>query len=230
MVAITYLPQAESCQRPKGRAKRASVNPIKRDPANKVKFANDGSLASVELLLYKLAVKCYARVQAMGLSMDFDDVRQEMYSGYVKSTHKWNPNGAALFSTYCTTVCLNNFNNAIAKMERDRASMGMESIDSFGTKGESGEPVNAMEVMMSAAAPESDRPEMRLENSQQMQERLASLSEGGRRFIQLLLLSERDPQQRPPKLRDIALTAGLQGDELKRVKVEILKTFGVRWS
>jgi hypothetical protein len=192
------------------------------------KFANDGSYASVEALLHKLAIKCYARVQAMGLSMEFGDVLQEMNVSYVKSTHKWNAQGGAMFSTYCTTVCLNNFNHAIAKMERERGLLLIGSEGEF--TGEAFEDdSSATPFMDSQPAADIDQPDARLEGAQAMQRKLASLSQGGRTLIGLLLQSEQN-QEPTPKLRELARAANLQGDELRRVKLEILTTFGVRWS
>lgn len=208
------------------RAKKPRV-PHERALKNE-KFANDGSYASVEALLHRLAIKCYARVQAMGLGMEFDDVLQEMHVSYVKSTHKWNAQGAAMFSTYCTTVCLNNFNHAIAKMERERGLLLIGHENEFG--GAEDEPAGGgTSFMESQPAADIDQPEARLEGAQAMQKKLASLSLGGKALIGLLLKAERGPSTETPKLRELAARANLTGGELRRVKLEILNTFGVRW-
>lgn len=208
---------------------RAKKPPVARERATKnERFANDGSYASVEALLYRLAMKCYARVQAMGLGMEFDDVLQEMHVSYVKSTHKWNAQGGALFSTYCQTVCMNNFNNAISKMARERGTLLISNEGEFCGAAYEDETGQA-NFMDSQAAPYGDSPEARLEGAQAMQQKLASLSQGGRRLIGLLLRAERDPGVITPKLRELARIARLEGDELRRVKIEILNTFGVRW-
>ena len=92
------------------------------------KFANDGSYESVELLLRKLAHKCFARADAMGLPMTYDDVLQEMNVAYVLSKNAWNPDRGVLFSTYLTTSCYRRFNTAIAKMETERKYLGMVNM------------------------------------------------------------------------------------------------------
>lgn len=100
---------------------------LERREENK-KFANDGSLASVERALHKVAIKCHARVMAMGLPMTFDDVHQEMLMSYVQAKAAWRPDGGALFVTYLITTCYRNFNVRISKMERDRAHLGLVSF------------------------------------------------------------------------------------------------------
>jgi RNA polymerase sigma factor (sigma-70 family) len=205
-----------------------TMTPRAREEKN-LKFANDGSLASVEALLYKTAMKCYARVAAMGLGMDFDDVHQEMRVSYVKALSKWKPEGGARFSTYCTTVCINNFNHAIMKMARERVEMGMVSY-SASFVGEAGATVDPLEIMHSAAAPECDSPEYRTERSQQMKANLARLSMPARRLVALLLKYEQMSSLDGVKLRELAKMAQLEGAELRRVKLEILKVFGVQWN
>lgn len=200
-----------------------------RKNADNDKFANDGSLASVGPMLKKLAYKSFARVQAMGLGMEYEDVHQEMMLSYVKAKEKWNPQGGALFSTYCTTVCLNNFNNAIKKMERDRRELGLVSASEFGSGDE--EQGNLLENSMPAN--DIDLPEARLEKAQALRYNLDGLSHAAKKLVYRLLLSEQrsatDLREPPAKLRDLAKAAGVEGEELTRVKREILTKFGVKW-
>lgn len=207
-----------------------TAKPRRERTKKNLKFANDGSLASVETLLHKVAMKCYARVQAMGLGMSFDDVKQEMYVSYIKAKNCWQPQKkeGALFSTYCTTVCLNNFNNAIKKMEREREKLGMISIEAFST--EEQESYSILNLDHGASTYSSECPEYRLESAQRVQERLNGLSAGAKLLIQTLLQIDQNWKiNPPPKLREVAEMAHLDGDELKRVKQEILSTYGVRW-
>jgi DNA-directed RNA polymerase specialized sigma24 family protein len=92
------------------------------------KFANDGSYESVERTLMKLAHKCYARVRAMGLGMDYDDVLQEMNLTYVRALALWKPDKGAKFNSYLTTACLNNFNERIRRPARDRSMLGLVNM------------------------------------------------------------------------------------------------------
>lgn len=198
-----------------------------------LKFNNDGSFESVEQLLHKLSAKCYARVQAMGLPMEFDDVYQEMCVSYTRARVAWKPDGGSLFSTYCTTACMNNFNTAIKKMERDRAELGLVSLEGMlssesgeESSGDSGSPY---EVFMSSTAPENDEPGYRMERAQQTRSNLNNLSEPAKRLVAILLQSEQRGSEPQPKLRELAKIARIEGEELKRVKLEILGKFGVTW-
>jgi len=224
------LSTGASCAPAKTKRGRSTtgVMPAGERKANNEKFANDGSYASVEALLYKLAIKCFARVQAMGLSMEFADVLQEMNVGYVNSTQKWNSQGAAMFSTYCTTVCLNNFNHAIAKMERERSVLLISHEGEFTAPDSEGDDYDT-NFMDNQPAPAIDSPEARLEGAQALQAKMESLSLGGKRLIALLLQTEQDPTIIAPRLSALARIARLEGAELRRVKIEILNTFGVSW-
>lgn len=212
------------------------------------KFANDGSLESVDLLLRKQAIKCFARVQALGLGMDYSDVLQEMYVSYVKARKSWSPEGGAMFSTYVTRACWNNFNNAIKKMELQRTIgkiepgeqgialtddgqvkhqrvFGMVSECEFDMMEEEG----YVAYLDTAEGPGSDSPSYRLEQSQEMLRKLATLSLSAKRLVAALLSVENNPNVQVTSLTKLALVANLRGDELKRVKLEIINTYGVKW-
>lgn len=198
---------------------------LRREEKN-LKFANDGSFGSVDNLLRKLSIKCFARVQAMGLGMEIDDVYQEMCLSYVRAKSAWNPQGGALFSTYCTTVCFNNFNNAIKKMERDRRELGLQSIQDFNQGDGEQDP---LEFMDSQEGAPSDSPSYRLERAQALKDSMVTMSASAKRLIALLLQNETRGGAASLKLRELAKQAGIEGDELRRVKLEILKKFGVTW-
>lgn len=106
---------------------QAAIVPAQRAEKNK-KYANDGSFESVDRLLAKVAGKCFARVQAMGLGMTFDDVRQEMNVSYLMAKRLWNPDRGILFSTYLTTACYRNFNDRIRKAETERRNLGLVNM------------------------------------------------------------------------------------------------------
>ncbi len=219
----------------------------RRSNVTNVKFANDGSLESVDMMLRKISAKCFTRVSAMGLGMEFEDVLQEMYVSYVKAKEKWNPANGALFSTYCTTVCLNNFNAAIKKMERQRSlgkipqvldeitgkmvepkfqrEFGMLSECELNSVNQDRFEVSIENTHGNAA----DEPHYRLSCAQETNKKIKNLSAGAKRLVTLLLNDELRSAAQPMRLRELAKAAQLQGGELRQVKVEILKKFGVTW-
>jgi DNA-directed RNA polymerase specialized sigma24 family protein len=122
--------------------------PRVREEKNK-KFANDGSYASVENLLRKVAYRCFARVQAMGgIGMTFDDVFQEMNISYLMALKTWTPDGGALFSTYLTTSCYRNFNERIRRSEVERRNLGLVNLsDMRRSDPADGDDLDLMEIM-----------------------------------------------------------------------------------
>jgi DNA-directed RNA polymerase specialized sigma24 family protein len=98
-------------------------------------FANDASYESVRRLLHRTAQKCFARVSALGLGMTFDDVLQEMNLSYVLARDAWNPEAGVRFTTYVVTCCYRNFNNRIAKPERERRELGMVNLTDMRPRG-----------------------------------------------------------------------------------------------
>ena len=221
---------------------------VKERSAKNLKYGNDGSLKSVEALLFKLAGIYYRRVVELGIGMELEDVVQEMRLSYVKARQGWNPENGTLFSTYCANVCRNNFNHSILKLERQRTigkiekdkdgnppkfqrEFGMMSDCEFETEG--GED-GMWSIIDQAEGRDSDRPDYRLDRAAAMSESLQGLSLSGKRLIGKLLRSQLQAQQDAqldvaPKLRALAADAGLKGAELARVKLEIFNRFGVKW-
>lgn len=213
-----------------------------------LKYANDGSLESVDAALRQLSIKCYRRVEAIGISMTLDDVYQEMCLSYVRAKAAWNPQGGALFATYCITVCQNNFNAAIKKMERERSigkilptEKGVELDESgnvrfqrvFGMMSEcemvGGDSEDAFGSIVEAMpATSTSDPEYRMERAGAMRSNLAVMSPEARKLIGLLLKADRTNEEKP-RLYQLAREAGITGRELRRVKLEILGKFGVTW-
>lgn len=213
-------------------ATAAHVVGVRHNPDN-AKFGNDASLQSVERQLLKLAGKCHARVEKLGLSMDFDDVLQEMRLSYVKAAQKWNPQGGSLFTTYCQTVCLNNFNQAIRKMERERVEHGL-MFEGELARSDADSDFEPDVLGEAIAGSDSDRPDMRLDSEAALRESLVGMSFAAKRLVGALLQEERrlEVEVGPPspkRLRDLANMVGVQGEELSRVKRELLTRFGVRW-
>lgn len=191
------------------------------------KFANDGSLESVEAMLIKQAASYYStRVLPQGLPMEFDDVLQVLKMAYVKARAKWSPEKAR-FNTYCYTVARNEFNRYVERMAADRAKMGMESIDDLAPSSEDGGgPRDGYERFAAEDAEESG-PEAVRARREAMRERLAALSPITRKLIAALLQNEMDRNAKPLTLRELAVHMGLAGPSLVQVQREIAIKLGV---
>ena len=113
-------------------------------------------------------------------------------------------------------------------MERDRKELGLVSVEAIFSKDDGGE-LNPLDTMMCIAGPETDQPDYRIRNAQNMRTKLACCSKNTKALIGMLLKMETDDNCVSPKLRELARILRIEGDELKRVKLEIIKTFGVQW-
>lgn len=202
------------------------VSPATKKPKT---YANDASFESVKGMVIKMAGKFMRRVEALSLPMSYDDVYQELCLSYVHAHKAWNPEGGAKFLTYYVYSAQNNFNKAIAKMERDRVEMGMTPIEDFAQSSPDGE-CDALD-WMHGTYDEIQDPAYRHQSVKEIVNHSASkvrtLSKGGKKFIRAFY--ESNLGGNPMKLSEIAAKCDIQGDELQRLKVEIHKTFGVKW-
>lgn len=220
-----------------------------------LKFANDGSYASVELLLKKLAHKCFKRVQAMGLGMDLDDVMQEMNLSYVRALRTWNPEGGALFNTYLTTACLNNFNDRVRKPINARRELGLVNMSDMvymegGNNDGDYDPHERIDMedtgqlsvagalfegfglegttnQADARAPMNADPAFIAEHRQNVRSGMAALSPSARAMVVELLRATHAGEDLP-RFTELATKNQITPAELRRIKVELSKTFGVK--
>lgn len=196
------------------------------------RFDNNGSYESVESQLTRLAIRCHARAEKLNLSISFEDVRQEMDESYIRCFRAWNPSRGVKFNSYLTTSCLNNFNARIEKMVDERTNLGMYSYDDRVGDTEEGEAGDALE-RLNGIADEAESPEARIMARQAIRERLKGLSHSTQRFVTALLMAESVPGHNnvngSARFSSIARQAGITGEELRRVKVEITEKFGFEW-
>lgn len=211
-----------------------ATKPVRRArEASNQKYANDGSLASVEHLLRKFAGQYTKIAMAKGLAMDFDDCMQECHLSYVQARAKWSPD-AALFSTYVSHVVKNNFFSRIEKEMRERDTFGMRSYDAkVSDEGEAlADPLEGYESdnPMSSPLDMLQSEEDRQIEMAQARVKLSRMSMNAKKLLAVLLSSEREQTATPPKLRECAKQAGIAGDDLRAVKAEILAAFGIRFA
>lgn len=238
MIAIQHIPAGPDTHAravPQGLRQPVGVTKGTRSDGRNQKFAQDGSYESVQDMLRKLAIKCYGRVEAQGVvGYAFEDVMAIMNESYVMATQKWRPDAGAMFSTYCYRVCLNNFNAAIEKAERERARFGMFPIDDQLHDGDAdGEDAWGGDVVQDSASDLAlgvqPGPEALAVHGDELRERLNSLSHNSKRLVMSLMHAMHNDEELP-KLREIAAKLGLHGQELTAVRREILANFGVRWA
>lgn len=196
------------------------------------RFDNNGSYESVESTLTRLAIRCHARAVKLELALAYEDVRQEMDESYIRCFRAWNPERGVKFNSYLTTACLNNFNARIEKMVEERANLGMYSYDNRTADVEENEAGDALE-RLNGIEDETDSPEARIMARQAIRERLKGLSHSTQRFVTALLMAETVPGRNmvngAARFSSIARQAGITGEELRRVKVEITQKFGFEW-
>ena len=191
------------------------------------KFANDGSYESIQRQLEGMASKFFARVSAIGIAMDRDDVVQELRICYLKTRSTWKPDGGARFSTYFQTCAWRHLNTRIAKEEAERAQFGMHSYQGLDS-GASGErAADGLLDRMEANGETEDSIEDARIRIDEMRERMAALSSDGRLLVVKLLVAERNKVDL--KLSEICVNAQITGDRLKAVRAELRGSFGVVW-
>ncbi len=66
-------------------------------------------------LIHKLAHKGYGRLMQAGVTVDYDDVFQEMSVTYVKAASKYNPEKGVTFTAYLGQAIWNEFNKFAEK-------------------------------------------------------------------------------------------------------------------
>ena len=220
-------------------------------------FANDASYESVSRMIYKIAIRCFSRVKAMGLGMTFDDVHQEMNLSYVLARETWDPERGIRFTTYLTTSCYRNFNSRIFKPERERRLLGMVNmVDMRATGGnrmddddqdmmevygechtEVQEPMNLLQGMLDGAKGNSEQEEHLfgdpleiLERKQEALRNLRSISEltpVSRDYVVALIKAARTGDDLPT-IRELGTQRNVPKQGLARMRLEINKKFGVK--
>lgn len=80
-------------------------------------------------LIHNVARACFARVQAVGVAMDYEDVFQELSVTFVKAWARFDETKGNRFSTYFVTAARNEFNRHVEKMVAERAEHGVRSVE-----------------------------------------------------------------------------------------------------
>lgn len=86
-------------------------------------------------LIHKFAKGGYARLMSAGVSIDYEDVFQEMCIGYCKAKEGYKPESGIKFSTYMGRSVINNFNKYAEKELRTHFGLGILSVQDLELEG-----------------------------------------------------------------------------------------------
>ena len=89
-----------------------------------------------EKMLHSMARKGYARVMGMGLSMEYEDVFQEMCLFACKARTGFDPSRGFKFSTYMVPSVWSQFNKLMDRMAREHFGLGLVNVEDIGTEGQ----------------------------------------------------------------------------------------------
>lgn len=80
-------------------------------------------------LVKQVAWKGYQRLIAIGATMEFDDLVQELSVTFVRAYDKFDESNGAKFSTYFVHAAYNDLNKLAKRIEAERVDLGMRSIE-----------------------------------------------------------------------------------------------------
>lgn len=128
-------------------------------------------------LIQKVARGCYARCQAVGLALDYEDVVQELSLTFVKAWRQFDPSRGFQFSTYYVMAARHQFNRFIDKLMEERVEHGVRSVEEISSWcSDDGEALSMAEVIASdELGPEARA--MLAQRMEQLQKRLKPLTQ-----------------------------------------------------
>ena len=83
------------------------------------------------LLVHSIANKCHRRLKAAGVTMDYEDIFQELSFVYIKAKQYYNVQNGAKFSSYFVTAAYNHFNKIGEKLIAEKIDFGVTSESDF---------------------------------------------------------------------------------------------------
>jgi RNA polymerase sigma factor (sigma-70 family) len=109
--------------------------------------AFDSSFEAHKGLIHKFARKAYGRLVQAGVTIDYEDIFQEMSVTYVKAANKYDPTVGTSFSAYLGRAIWNDFNK-FAEIETDHSN----NIGSVGDFEDDEENMSFYEIVDSGVA------------------------------------------------------------------------------
>lgn len=107
-------------------------------------------------LLHAFSKKAFARIRTTRPEYEYEDVYQIMCLAFVKAQQKWNPDAGFSFTAYMGQCCWNEFNKIANRIELERGSLNIVSMEDFRGDDERADPLEWLPVQdgMTAASPE----------------------------------------------------------------------------
>lgn len=104
-------------------------------------------------LIHTVARKGYGRLQAIGSSMDYEDLVQELAEVFIRAYDLFDEERGNRFSTYFMTAAYNRINRIAAGQEVERVENGVRSMEEMNERMGEGSNVEEM-IASSDATPE----------------------------------------------------------------------------
>lgn len=82
-------------------------------------------------LIHKFARKGFARLQAAGVVIDYEDVFQEMSLIYCRAADRYDPSKGFTFTAYLGSAIWMDFNQIADRLIKDQCGLGLVRIEQF---------------------------------------------------------------------------------------------------
>lgn len=85
-------------------------------------------------LIHKFARKGWGRLTSLGVSIDYEDVFQEMSVTYCRAASKFDPSRGFTFSAYLGQAIWHDFNKLAQRFENELSGLGFTRIEDMGVE------------------------------------------------------------------------------------------------
>lgn len=171
-------------------------------------------------LIHQMARKGYLRLQGAHISIDYEDVFQEMCVTYAKAVNKYNPEYGVTFTAYLGRAIWNEFNSFAEREITHKIELCSVSIEGALASSEDSD-IDLYEVLPS----DEPTPEQILEAKQRNK---LCKDKKTRAFVAELIKTVADPNApEDVSFTGVARKAGLMKDR-KKIKHDIYEIYGIK--
>lgn len=173
-------------------------------------------------LIQKLARKGYLRLMGAHVSVDYEDVFQEMCVTYTKAATRYNPEVGVTFTAYLGRAIWNDFNQFAEREVNQKIHCSPFSIEGLSAHS-SEEGIDLYDVLPG----NSPTPEQLLEAKQRNS---MVRNKKAKRFCRELMETVTRPgdDDEKPTFTSIVKKAGLSQNDRKIVKAQIYEIYGIK--